>query len=668
MRLILCEKPSQGRDIAKVVGATTRGEGCLTGQGITVTWCVGHLLETAPPEHYDENYKKWALEHLPIIPQQWQMLVSSKTKKQFTVVKKLLTQADELVIATDADREGEMIARELIDYCGYKGKIQRLWLSALNDASIRKAFSELKSGDSTVSMYYSALTRSRSDWLIGMNLSRLFTLLGRQAGYDGVLSVGRVQTPTLNLVVKRDREIKHFIPKPYWTINVSLKNGTQPFVASWCVPDNLSDEAGRCIHQQGAISALDQLKTNPIAQVLDVQTERIKESPPLVFDLGTLQEVCSRKFGLGAQETLDIAQALYETHKATTYPRSDCGYLPESMYAEITTVLNALIKTDPSLQTTMNKLNTGLKSRVWNDKKITAHHGIIPTMQAINLSAMNEKERAVYELIRTYYLCQFMPSHEYNRTVVNLSCSHQVLKATGKQIVVAGWHSLLKPELPESEKEENLEILTKGQVLPALKQGDSCQVIDCGLNDLKTTPPKPYTEGELIKTMKGIARFVTDPRLKQKLKETTGIGTEATRAGIIQSLLKRGYLVKKGKTLQASDAANALIDAVPAAIIDPGMTALWEQALDGIEQGRMTMQSFLSKQSEWISSLIKHYAQTALVIKASHQKLCPSCQAVMKKRKGPKGEFWACSRYPDCKITQNINNKKTSSKKTSTKS
>lgn len=352
MRLILCEKPSQGRDIAKVVGATTRGEGCLTGQGVTVTWCVGHLLETAPPEHYDENYKKWVLEHLPIIPQQWQMLVSSKTKKQFTVVKKLLTQADELVIATDADREGEMIARELIDYCGYKGKVQRLWLSALNDASIRKAFSELKTGDMTISMYYSALTRSRSDWLIGMNLSRLFTLLGRQAGYDGVLSVGRVQTPTLNLVVKRDREIKRFIPKPYWTINVSLKSGTQPFVASWCVPDNLCDEAGRCIHQQGAMLALNQLKTNPIAQVLDVQTERIKELPPLVFDLGTLQEVCSRKFGLGAQETLDIAQALYETHKATTYPRSDCGYLPESMYAEIPTVLNALLcqhqlKSDP---------------------------------------------------------------------------------------------------------------------------------------------------------------------------------------------------------------------------------------------------------------------------------------------------------------------------------
>ena len=664
MRLILCEKPSQGRDIAKIVGATQRGEGCLTGQGVTVTWCVGHLLETAPPEQYHENYKKWALEHLPIIPQQWQMLVSSKTKKQFTVVKKLLAQADELIIATDADREGEMIARELIDYCGYQGKIQRLWLSALNDASIRKAFNELKTGDMTVSMYFSALTRSRSDWLIGMNLSRLFTLLGRQAGYDGVLSVGRVQTPTLNLVVKRDREIKHFIPQPYWTINTSLKNGAQSFIANWCVPDDFSDEAGRCIHQQIAVSVFNQLKASPLVQVTEVKTERVKESPPLVFDLGTLQEVCSRKFAFGAQETLDIAQSLYEIHKATTYPRSDCGYLPESMYAEIPTVLNALIKTDPSLQATINKLNSGLKSRVWNDKKISAHHGIIPTMQAANLSAMKEKERAVYELIRTYYLCQFMPAHEYDRTVVNLSFGNQLLRATGKQIVVAGWHTLLKLELSESEKQESTDNMEKGQVLPALKQGDSCQLIDCKLNDLKTTPPKPYTEGELIKTMKGIARFVTDPRLKQKLKETTGIGTEATRAGIIQSLLKRGYILKKGKALQASDAANALIDAVPAAIIDPGMTALWEQALDCIEQGSMSMQGFLSKQSEWIASLIKHYAHSALAIEVTPQKRCPNCQAVMKKRKGSKGEFWACSRYPDCKITQTISGKKLTKKTT----
>lgn len=240
------------------------------------------------------------------------MLVSSKTKKQFYVVKKTLAQANEFIIANDVDREGEMIAPELIDYCGYKGKIQRLWLSALNDASIRKAFSKLKSSESTISMYYCALSRSQADWLIGWSLSRLFTLFGQQAGYNGGLSVELSTNTYVELVVKRDREIKNFIPKPHWMIDVLLKTGTQSFIASWCVPDNLSNEVSRCIHQQGAISAFSQLKASSIAQVTEVKTEQIKESSPLVFDLGTLQEVCSRKFGLGAQETLDIALALYE--------------------------------------------------------------------------------------------------------------------------------------------------------------------------------------------------------------------------------------------------------------------------------------------------------------------------------------------------------------------
>ena len=321
MRLFLCEKPSQGRDIAKVLGASRRGDGCLIGIDSTVTWCIGHLLEMAPPEAYGIQYKNWSLDHLPIIPAQWLVEVKPKTAAQFKVIKRLLSEASAVVIATDADREGEMIARELLELCKYRGPVQRLWLSALNEASIRKALSSLKSGQETFLLYHSALARSRADWLIGMNLSRLFTLLGRRAGYDGVLSVGRVQTPTLRLVVDRDRAIASFVSVPYWDVEVHLSSMGQPFIASWLPPSSGQDEAGRCLQQTLARHAVQAISSGKTATVLSLQTAHSREPPPLPFDLSTLQEVCSRKLGLGVQEVLNIAQALYETHKATTYPR-----------------------------------------------------------------------------------------------------------------------------------------------------------------------------------------------------------------------------------------------------------------------------------------------------------------------------------------------------------
>lgn len=370
MRLFLCEKPSQGRDIARVLGATRRGDGCLIGADSIVTWCIGHLLETAPPEAYDAQYKSWSLDHLPIIPVQWRVEVKPKTAAQFKIIKRLLSEASSVVIATDADREGEMIARELLELYQYRGPVQRLWLSALNEASIRKALSSLKSGHETFPLYHSALARSRAGWLIGMNLSRLFTLLGRRAGYDGVLSVGRVQTPTLRLVVDRDRAIASFVPVPYWNVEVRLSSMGQRFIASWLPPSSGQDEAGRCLQQALASQAVQAISSSKTATVLSLQTEHSSEPPPLPFDLSTLQEVCSRKLGLGAQETLNIAQTLYETHKATTYPRSDCRYLPENMFNEAPMVLDALLKTDPALRTAFGCLDRSLRSRVWNDTKV----------------------------------------------------------------------------------------------------------------------------------------------------------------------------------------------------------------------------------------------------------------------------------------------------------
>ena len=651
MRLFLCEKPSQGKDIGRILGATQRGEGCLNGSGVTVTWCIGHLVEAAAPEVYDAALKRWSLEQLPIIPQQWRVEVKPKTATQFKVVKALLAKATQLVIATDADREGELIAREIIDLCGYRGPIERLWLSALNDASIRTALAKLRPSAETLPMYYSALARSRADWLVGMNLSRLFTVLGRQAGYDGVLSVGRVQTPTLKLVVDRDREIAAFVSVPYWAIDVSLSAGGQTFTAQWVAPDASTDDAGRCLRQPVAQQAAQQIRAAGSAQVVSVETERVREGPPLLFDLGTLQEVCSKQLGLDVQETLEIAQALYETHKATTYPRSDSGYLPESMFAEVPTVLDSLLKTDPTLAQIMGQLDRTQRSRAWNDGKVTAHHGIIPTLEPANLSAMSEKERALYRLIRAHYLAQFLPHHEFDRTVADLSCGQQKLVATGKQVVARGWRLVLAESEREGSADEDGDAPVRTQVLPALRDGMACQVAGADIKALKTMPPKPYTQGELVKAMKGVARFVTDPRLKQKLKDTTGIGTEATRANIISGLIARGYIVKKGRSIRASDAAFTLIDAVPAAIADPGTTAVWEQALDMIEGGQLTLDVFIGKQAAWISQLIAQYGSTSLSIKVPQGPACPQCGAPTRQRTGKSGPFWSCSRYPDCKGT-----------------
>jgi DNA topoisomerase III len=614
VRLFLCEKPSQGKDIARVLGAHRPRGGCYLGEDLIVTWCIGHLIEAAPPEGYDERYKRWSIETLPIIPDRWRLEVKSGAAGQFKAVKKLLSSATEVVIATDADREGEMIARELLDFCRYRGPILRLWLSALNEASIRQALTALRPGEATLPLYHAALARSRADWLIGMNLSRLFTLLGQRAGMRGVLSVGRVQTPTLQLIVRRDREIAAFVAVPYWTIVATVTANAQTFLARWIAPKEAVDEAGRCVKSALAQAAADRLRRAGLAQVKSVDTQRIVEPAPLPFDLSTLQQECSRRLGLGAQETLDLAEALYERHKATTYPRTDCRYLPESMLAEVPAVCDALLASDPALAPLLNTIDRTQRSRAWNDAKLGAHHGIIPTTEPTAPLRMSERERGVYQLIRAHYLAQFLPSHEHDRTVAQLTCGTDAFESHGKRTRVIGWRSVVEAT---DVSDEGAADDSPSQALPALRSGMTCAVAGVELKALRTRAPKPYTQGELIQAMKGIARFVSDPRLKQKLKETSGLGTEATRASIIQGLIRRGYLIEKGRALRASEAAFVLLDAVPEAIADPGTTAIWEQALERIAAGDLSLEAFLEKQSTWVRQLVGAYANAPLRVTRS---------------------------------------------------
>lgn len=604
MKLFLCEKPSQGRDIATVLGATRRAEGCLIGPHLTVTWVIGHPLEMAPPEAYGEHYKRWTLDQLPIIPAQWRSQIKRATAAQYTVVQTLLRQATEVIIATDADREGEMIAREILERCGYRGPVQRLWLSALNEASIRKALSVLKPGSSTLPLYHAALARARADWLVGMNLTRLFTLLARQAGHQGVFSVGRVQTPTLRLVVQRDSEIASFEPAPYWAIRVRLQKAGAAFTAHWQAPRDSLDEQGRCIRESVAQQALAQLPHRAAVRVVSVDTDRVREPPPLPFDLSTLQAHCSQRFGLGVQHTLSVAQSLYETHKAITYPRSDCRYLPQNMHEEAPALIAALLEADPRLRDVCQSLDPVRRSRAWNDTQVTAHHALIPTIQVPHVQALSRDEWAVYQVIRASYLAQFLPDHEYDRTRAQLHRGDVVLQAHGRKTLENGWRSVLtedaKSDHPEEEAHDQ-------QSLPELIVGSDWAVTEAHLRALKTSPPRHFTQGELVQAMKGIARWVSDPQLKKKLKETTGIGTEATRASIISGLIARGFLLKHGRTVRASDAAVTLLEVIPPRIADPATTALWEQGLDRIAAGALSLDEFVDQQTAWVTAIVQQY-------------------------------------------------------------
>ncbi|MAM55835.1 MAG: DNA topoisomerase III [Salinicola sp.] len=658
-RLFLCEKPSQARDIGAVLGATRKGNGCLQGDGVVVTWAFGHLLEQAPPEAYDPALKRWSLDSLPIQPAQWKNTVRKDASKQFKVIQGLLKQSSEVVVSTDADREGETIGREILDACRYQGRVSRLWISALDEASIRKALASIRPGESTYPLYQAGLGRSRADWLVGMNLTRAFSVLAQQQGHQGVLSVGRVQTPTLALVVRRDQEIAKFVPKPFWEVVADLQAEGGAFRAKW-LPANEDwlDEEGRCINQDSARAVVARCQNGP-AIVASVQTSRKREAQPLVMDLGTLQQACSKRFGFGAQQVLDIAQSLYETHKATTYPRTDCRYLPTSMLSEVGVVVKALLQSDQKLSPLIERLDQTLKSHVWNDSKITAHHGIIPTTAPCRIDRMSDDEFRVYDHIRRHYLAQFLPAHEYDQTDVRLDLSGETFMASGRQVRVEGWKALFPRGKGKGQDGDDDEQEGAGaQALPPLRQGERCSVRDILVKDRQTQPPKPFTEGALISAMKNAARFVTDERLRARLRESAGIGTEATRAGIIETLLKRGFIRKKGRTIVSTPVGQGLIAALPPQISNPGMTALWEQALDLVAEGQMTLDDFMSRQTVMVKKLVDLALQRPqLNLPEAPSETCPKCQAKMRQRKSSIGPFWSCSRYPDCDGTKPIGKK-----------
>ncbi|MEM6159123.1 DNA topoisomerase III [Erwinia sp. P6884] len=608
MRLFIAEKPSLARAIADVLPKPhRRGDGYIAcGTDHMVTWCVGHLLEQAQPDSYNSRYARWALADLPIVPEKWRLQPRPSVAKQLNVIKKLLEQATEVIHAGDPDREGQLLVDEVLDYldlpAAKREKVQRCLINDLNPQAVERAVGRLRENREFIPLCVSALARARADWLYGINMTRAYTLLGRNAGYDGVLSVGRVQTPVLGMVVRRDEEIENFIPKDFFEVKAHIVTQQQErFVAQWQPSDSCEpyqDEEGRLLHRPLAEHVVARIGGQP-AMVTSYNDKRENETAPLPFSLSSLQIEAAKRFGLSAQTVLDTCQKLYETHKLITYPRSDSRYLPEEHYAGRHAVLNAINAHQPDL-TPPGDFNPDRKNRCWDDKKVDAHHAIVPTARSSSIR-LTENESSIYRLIATQYLMQFCPDAVYRKCVIETEIAGGKFVAKARFLAEAGWRALLGSKERDEEND--------GTPLPVVTKGDELLCERGEVVEKQTQPPRPFTDATILSAMTGIARFVQDKALKKVLRATDGLGTEATRAGIIELLFKRAFLIKKGRYIHATPAGRALIHSLPEMAARPDMTAHWESTLTKISEKQCRYQDFMMPLVETLHTLIEQARQ-----------------------------------------------------------
>jgi len=618
MKLYIAEKPSLGRAIASVLPKPHKNEDgyIRVGNGDCVSWCIGHLLEQAEPDAYDPAYKQWKLEHLPIIPEQWQLQPKPKTRKQLTALKKLIKQADQIVHAGDPDREGQLLVDQVIDHVGVPDKkrqsIQRCLINDLNPTAVSRALNQLRWNKEFIPLATSALARSRADWLYGINMTRAYTVQGRKVGFDGLLSVGRVQTPLLGLVVQRDVTIANFVSKSFYQVKAHLidndKSRNVNFSALWkpseaCQPH--MDEEGRVLNKALAENVVKRV-TNKAATVTKVEKKKKSQAAPLPYNLSALQIDAAKRFSMSAKQVLDTCQSLYEKHKLITYPRSDCRYLPVEQLANVPSVFDATHNNCEKLQDAIAHADRSRKSKAWNDSKVSAHHAIVPTAKKSDSSRLSKPEQNIYELIARQYIAQFYPTHEYEDTTVELIIAGGNFIAKAKRILTPGWKTLYpaakKNNADKEDKEAQEDIQ---QQLPALKKGDSLHCRTGELVEKLTQPPKHFTDATLLAAMTGIARFVQNKELLKILKETDGLGTEATRAGIIELLFNRSFLKREGKNIRATEAGKGLIQALPDAATQPDMTAHWETQLNAISQREASYTNFMTPMLESLNTLIE---------------------------------------------------------------
>ncbi|MBZ2399939.1 DNA topoisomerase III [Erwinia amylovora] len=608
MRLFIAEKPSLARAIADVLPKPhRRGDGYIAcGSDQVVTWCVGHLLEQAQPDSYNGRFARWSLADLPIVPEKWRLQPRPSVAKQLNVIKGLLSQASVVVHAGDPDREGQLLVDEVLDYLTLPAEkhaqVQRCLINDLNPQAVERAIGRLRENREFIPLCVSALARARADWLYGINMTRAYTLLGRNAGYDGVLSVGRVQTPVLGLVVRRDEDIENFVAKDFFEVRAHIVTpADERFVALWQPSDSCEpyqDDEGRLLHRPLAEHVVARIGGQP-AHVTSYNDKRENETAPLPFSLSALQIEAGKRFGLSAQTVLDTCQRLYETHKLITYPRSDSRHLPDEHFAGRHAVLNAINIHLPNL-TPPGDFNSDQKNRCWDDKKVDAHHAIIPTARSSQV-ALSDHERQIYCLIATQYLMQFCPDAIYRKCVIELAIAGGKFVAKARFLAEAGWRALLGSKERDEEND--------GTPLPVVTRGDELLCERGEVLEKQTQPPRPFTDATLLSAMTGIARFVQDKDLKKVLRATDGLGTEATRAGIIELLFKRSFLFKKGRYIHSSPAGRALIHSLPEMAARPDMTAHWESTLTKISEKQCRYQDFMSPLVETLHSLIQQARQ-----------------------------------------------------------
>ena len=601
MIVIVAEKPSVGRDIARVLGCNQKAEGYIAGDEYTVTWALGHLVTLCDPDEIDEKYKKWRMADLPMLPEHLPTKIIPKTRKQFTVVKKLINDKNtqRIICATDAGREGELIFHYIYTQAKCSKPVDRLWISSMTDEAIQEGFRNIQSGERYDGLYRSAQCRSQADWLVGMNASRAFTLK-----YDTLLSVGRVQTPTLAILVKRRKEIEDFKPEEYATVTADFGDYKGMWFHEKLEPDTHIPK----IDAAKAIAA--EVKGKP-SRVLSAETVRKKEPPPQLYDLTSLQRDANRLLGFTADKTLKVAQSLYETRKALTYPRTDSRYLPPDMIPRVVQTMKLLPQQYQSF--VPGALPGGklpVSKRTVDETKVTDHHAIIPTAQRVNPDSFSEDEKQLYDLVARRMLAAFYPWCEYDATKVITEVEGEKqphrFRTNGRVVIINGWHDVPPLSNPPKGKTTKKKSAEEEEVaLPPLQAGDTRTVKSAAVKEDKTKPPAHMNDASLLAAMESAGKELEDEELA-KLMKGSGIGTPATRAAIIERLIKVGYAVRKGKTIIATDKGVQLIAIMPSEIASPEMTGRWELALDQITDGKQDADKFMESIRKFSTFLVNY--------------------------------------------------------------
>lgn len=630
--LVLAEKPSVGRDIARVLNCNKKGNGYLEGEKYIVTWALGHLVTLADPEAYDEKYKAWKIEDLPMLPKYLKLVVIKQSSRQYNAVKEQMNRKDvtEIVIATDAGREGELVARWILEKANVKKPLKRLWISSVTDKAIREGFSKLRSGKEYENLYASAVARAEADWVVGINATRALT-----CKYNAQLSCGRVQTPTIAIIAKREEEIRNFIPKNFYGITAML-NGLKFTWQDSKTKDFKTFDKEKCDKIIASLKGKD-------AQVVEVDKAYKKNFAPQLYDLTELQRDANRIFSYSAKETLSLMQRLYESHKVLTYPRTDSRFISEDVVETLKDRVKACA-VGPYSRLAVKVLRNPIKGNkaFVDNNKVSDHHAIIPTEQVVDLSSLSDKERKIYDLVVKRFLAVLYPPFEYEQTTIKAKIGDEIFIAKGKRVIAEGFKEVYEHNFEEESTEEGV----REQLLPNINKGESLKVTSITETNGKTKPPALFNEGTLLSAMENPAKYMSNESkdLIKTIGETGGLGTVATRADIIEKLFNTFLLEKKGKEINITSKGKQLLELVPEGLKSPTLTAKWEQKLSSIAKGSLNKNTFINEMRSYSEKVVSE-------IKSSEEKFkhdnltrvkCPECGKYMLEVNGKKGKMLIC--------------------------